>query len=250
MKRVSSHAGRSGWVAGLVPRMTPFISCMWASMAAAKRNQDSMVPVACMRSGLQWLQAFLERRRGSLKQVYGSAWATCLMVGITCDASPWGYGAWLSVQGVPHQWLAGAWTKDDCKRMKLEIGSCKGQAVWEALVILIACRVWLPDWSAEWITVVGRSDSKAALSACGKLKSKSPNINLIARELALDSAECSNQIDAWEHIEGRRNDWADCLSRLVEPGSVKANIPSELLRLRRRIPPPRDDAWWETTSAP
>ena len=71
----------------------------------------------------------------------------------------------------------------------LEIGSCKGQALWEALVVLIAVRAWAPYWMQERSILHAKSDSKAALGALMKERSKVASISFVAREVAMIIAE-------------------------------------------------------------
>eukprot|EP00972_Heterocapsa_arctica_P046271 6826428-Heterocapsa_arctica.AAC.1 len=107
---------------------------------------------------------------------------------IYADASPWGFGAFLTIDGIPTEYLAGAWDEADCERLGLSIGDCRGQAVWEALALLVCLRAWAEHWQLRQAVIRVKSDSKAALGALEKERSRSPMINAIARELALDRA--------------------------------------------------------------
>ena len=79
-----------------------------------------------------------------------------------------------------------------------------------------------------------------------KAKSKERFINIVARELALDLAECEIEPTLrLVHITGKSNTWADILSRLGIPGSGQ-QVPWELSRLRRRPVAARSSEWWET----
>ena len=52
-----------------------------------------------------------------------------------------------------------------------------------------------------------------------------------------------------QHLPGRRNLWADALSRIAQPGSG-AVIPAALLDAQRATPPVRDAAWWRADGDP
>ena len=51
------------------------------------------------------------------------------------------------------------------------------------------------------------------------------------------------------HVKGEKNEWADALSRLEQPGSA-ATIPGPLRGLPRRQAAERGDAWWRCLAVP
>ena len=79
-----------------------------------------------------------------------------------------------------------------------------------------------------------RSDSVAALSTAAALKSKSPTLNDLAAELALELARESFAISITEHVPGASNKWADALSRLDQLGSG-AVVPGDLCAVQRTL---------------
>ena len=64
------------------------------------------------------------------------------VVEIGTDASPWGLGGWLSVNGVITQYFASPLTKEDSDKFGLPLADACGQQVWEALAILVAIVLW------------------------------------------------------------------------------------------------------------
>ena len=82
---------------------------------------------------------------------------------IYIDASPWGYGAFLTWDSTPIEYLAGDWTEGDLNRFDLKLGGARGQTVWEALAILIALRCWWVYWKDQLVVIWTKSDSEAAL---------------------------------------------------------------------------------------
>ena len=69
---------------------------------------------------------------------------------VTADASPWGLGAILSdAEGNPLEWLACPIGDVDCWMLKVVRGDCRGQAVLEALALLVALRTWAPASAAH-----------------------------------------------------------------------------------------------------
>ena len=81
------------------------------------------------------------------------------------DASPSGYSAFFTLDSVLTEYLAGAWTESDLNYFGLKLGDCRGQAVWEALAILIAVRCWWGYWWGQLVVTRVRPDSKAAFGA-------------------------------------------------------------------------------------
>ena len=61
---------------------------------------------------------------------------------IGTDASPWGLGGWLMVDGVIKEFFASPITPTDVTKFGFAIGCNKGQQVWEALAILVAVDLW------------------------------------------------------------------------------------------------------------
>ena len=91
----------------------------------------------------------------------------------------------------------------------------------------------------------GRSDSMATIGAVAKLRSKSKAMNAIIRELALDMATSVHGFTlVLRHLAGDRNQWADALSRLMEPGSGMV-VPGPLRALPRREVADRGAEWWK-----
>ena len=149
-------------------------------------------------------------------------WNRTTVVTITCDASPWGYGAVLNLDGRPVEYIATPISEDDIQRLHVVVGDPKYQAFLETMSILIAMRTWLTKWAGQQLFVHVRSDAAAALGAIHKLKSKCPSINALVREIALDVAEGLYEVNLAEHLPGHENIWADSLSRLREPDTPKA----------------------------
>ena len=209
-----------------------------------------MIPVRRLRHSLVWILAFMERRRGRLEKVIDVVnWFGEPAVTITTDASPWGLGATLHVQGQLWAVICDGLHEADLKRFELERGDCRGQSLWEALAELVAIRTWAPLWRLTRTQLRVRGDSQAALGALGKLRFPSPHINAIARELAIDLAESSFELAVHQHIPGKSNVLPDFLSRLEEPGASK-RPPCDLSKVHCTKVEPRGPSWWRTWAGP
>ena len=61
-------------------------------------------------------------------------------ISIYLDASPWGLGGVLFIDGVVYSWFQSRLTHWDEKIHQRSIGDCKGQQVWECLAVLVALK--------------------------------------------------------------------------------------------------------------
>jgi hypothetical protein len=122
-KRLQRLAGKTGWASGLVPILGSMISPFWAALRdGPETSGESYVPVKRFRHALLWLLPCLKHRSHALKRTYyinRHRWPARIC--ITCDASPWGGGAWLAVDGTPKEWMAIKWTSEDEGNLGLQI---------------------------------------------------------------------------------------------------------------------------------
>ena len=65
-----------------------------------------------------------------------------ISVQIITDASPWGLGAVLVLQGTACAYFGVELTADDEKQLQIKIGEAECQQVVETLCILVALRQW------------------------------------------------------------------------------------------------------------
>ena len=161
------------------------------------------------------------------------------------DASPWGGGAFLSDSSGPVAWLATTWGKEDEEHLGLRVGDHRDQALVELLVIVIAARVWAPLWAKTPTMLTTRSDSIAALGALEKgASARSSAMNYLLQEFTLLLATSFEDLRLrYKHVPGRRNEWADALSRLPQPGSG-ACVPGPLRAIAPTAVPTRGPGWW------
>ncbi len=95
----------------------------------------------------------------------------------------------------------------------MTFGTSNSQQVAEALAILFGLNAWLHAWVGNSPRLQVRSDSVAALTLVARMKTSSPSLAIVAREMAPTlSASCVRPCIV-EHTPGAANKLADQLSR-------------------------------------
>ena len=153
-------------------------------------------------------------------------------VTITTDASPWGMGGILEVNGKIQEFFAEDLEPDVACILKIPVGKASGQQVAEAFAMLIALRLWQKTLRSVRSFLHVKSDSRSALSLILTMKSSGYGNNLIAREVALDIAQACYVPQVVAHVPGVSNVSADTLSRLSQPGK-QYRIPDHLAKVHR-----------------
>ena len=103
-KKLRTYVGKLESIASLLYTLRPFVSPIWASLYAdcgqAPRN---CVWTSMIEHSLTWLAAFfLESGTGPLQRIFrvDAHFNRGRRVRITTDASPYGIGGWISIDGV------------------------------------------------------------------------------------------------------------------------------------------------------
>ena len=161
------------------------------------------------------------------------------------DACPWGIGGVRFENHRPVEWFAAPLRDGDLRRFGASRGDSANNTTWEALAILVALRVWPPG---THVLVRVRSDSLSALRSLVRQSSRAPNLNAIAREVALDSALGLYVIGTATHIPGISNSLPDDLSRQWAPQPHA--FPPELQGVPEAKVPPTDRAFWRAAGDP
>ena len=168
-------------------------------------------------------------------------------VEIGADASPWGMGGGLQVDGRIKEHFACAVSPEDVAMYGLDTGTPEGQQVWECLAVLIAIDLWSNQWTDARINLQVRSDNVTALTLLVKMRPGSPQIAIIARELALKLVEFSFPPDAM-HTPGVAHILPDELSRIHAPGGcgdVSLYRHRPLSDAKLTTVPPRPLSWYK-----
>jgi len=253
VKRLRTLVGRAIHVSSIIMFWVPFVAQLWAPLT---QKGQSSAPLGCVwtkqiRQPLLWIHAFISHQKGAVKREYTveSYLEKEIDTQIITDASPWGLGAVLVVQGVAKAFFGVALTVEDEVQLDIKIGEAACQQVVEALCILVALRTWADAWKLSRCVFGVRSDSVSALSLLLFCRAKGPTVGRIAREVALDLAEGIYRPKVGSHIPGVLNVSADALSRLFVPdGSYQ--IPDALAKVHRDHPPPRNAQFYRVCNLP
>ena len=253
-KDLRSFIGKVSHIASLVFALRPFLTEIWACLTT---DLDSNAPPNCVwtrqiAKTLRWISAFLNEtsesiilRRFSVRAHFCDA----IKIDLLLDASPWGVGGVLVIDGLPHEYFASKLTKDDERILRLTIGTAAAQQTVEALAVLVAFTLWHPHFTSRRCTLQVKSDSISALYMLCNMTSKGLGSIIIARELALLIALCAFRPDIVTHIPGATNLVADELSRKHAP-EHSFELPPFIVGARECLCPPRPATFYRSLAVP
>ena len=189
-KGLRTFTGKAQSIASLIYTWRPFVHMLYGALYGPPTD----APPNCLWTRqilipLHWIQSFLNGSEGNLVRTMTLAahLRRGQSVTITTDASPYGLGAVLTVDGTIVSCLADTFCEMDKSVLGLNqvLGSEDQQAL-EALTILIALREWSHHWTATRLVLTIRTDNIAALTMVARMQPRSKQLAIVARELALD----------------------------------------------------------------
>ena len=254
IRELRTLAGKANHIAGVIYTWRPFLQELWGALHSDEK--ESRAPFNCVWTRqiahtLVFLLSFLAGHTGAIQRVYNLQvyLGRGSRVTIKVDASPWGLGAILLVDGVPQSWFSSELTDDDFSLFGHEQGSSSGQQTWECLALLVALRQWRDDWQHLRAVLEVRADSVASLTMAMSMKAGGRGPGIIARELALLLGDAEFRPSVLSHVPGIANVSADMLSRRFDPNK-KFTLPPCLRSVREVHPPVRGKAYYLTLSPP
>ena len=244
-KNLQTFVGRVNHAAGLIITIRPFMQALWAAL-----NSESSAPHQCIwkaqiSHALGWLFAFFCHKKSGITRTFFLEDFNCQVdcVEFGTDASPWGLGGWISVNGVIQYYFSDPITTDDTQMFGIDTGHSEGQQLWEALAILVAIRLWAAEHPTKRIILSVKSDNVGALTLMLKMRPATPQMAIIGREIALCLAELAFP-QRVTHTPGISHIVADMLSRVHQPGCTDNISHPALVDARRLYPDSRTKDWY------
>ena len=142
------------------------------------------------------------------------------------------------------KYIASTLEEIDAVRFKCKIGDCEGQQVWECLAAQVAFRAWKEVFVQYRVCLHMTSDNVTALQMINTLRGTTPQINMIARELAIDFGDSAFRPRIVIHKPGVTNVTCDALSRLTAPADKKKEKPKWLVNIEETKVPLRTDDYF------
>ena len=162
-------------MASLLYTWRPFVYMLYGVI---KADDTGKAPENCRwtKQALQpltWLQAFLNAQSGSLvrRLSLDSFLRKGDSVCVTTDASPYGLGAVLEINGAISQWFSCTINTTDIQVLSLNNPPTSAdQQSLEALAALVALRHWWHIWRYNRVTLTLRTDNIATLTMCARMQ--------------------------------------------------------------------------------
>ena len=181
---------------------------------------DALVHTVRLVAAAGWLATFWRGLGGPLVRHFGRQKEARARLEIATDASPWGVGGLVMVNGAVAGWFSDELVKADEERFGFPLGAPDGQCTWEALALLLGIKLW-GAWARDGeVDLRVRSDNVATLSLAVKFASSSWTMNALGAELAQLLGNWNIEGLVAEHIPGSLNTIADALSRRGEGKDV------------------------------
>lgn len=144
IKDLRSFVGRANHAAGLLVTIRPFLHAIWKAMSCSGTAPCNTIWTKQIEHALKWLRCFFKHnapgitRQFNLEECRGNG----TKIELGTDASPWGIGGWLSVNGEIQSYFYDKVSEEDLSIFGIVRGSCEGQQTLEGLAILVALRTW------------------------------------------------------------------------------------------------------------
>ena len=198
-------------------------------------------------TSLQWFQAFFTSKSLPIERYFrlDAYLRQGTVVEIGTDASPYGMGGWLTIDGILTNYFATDISDEDELIYGCPRGTSKGQQLWEALAILVAVDIWASHWQQHRTVLKIRGDNVGTLTLLIKMRPDNAKMAIVAWELALRMIELSFPPDA-VHTPGIAHVLADKLSRIHAPGGSGSckDLHPAFAQAAETVAPIRKSSWY------
>lgn len=176
-----SLTGELSWVAGLVPKIRPWVTMLWAACHAAdlqhlaasqgrskaRQRPRNMVFTNMVAQPLEWLTAFLQGCHGGVERVrWVSDTASRPNLLIRTDASTTGMGGVLfGSAGEPVAYWTCLLDPEMCSALGVEAGEPRHMTTYELAALHISLVVWAKQLSRKRLGVSAELDSSSTATA-------------------------------------------------------------------------------------
>ena len=225
LKDLHSFVGKVNHAAGLLVTIRPFLQALWAALYESSNVTNNFVWKKCIQNSLIWLRAIFNEeapigliRTFRLMEYLGNG----DHIELGTDASPFGLGGWFAINGFIRKHWTSAISQYDVQLFKLQDGSCEGQQILECLAVLVSLRLFMPNCEKRvCLAPVVRGDNMTALTMVLKMRPRTAELAIIAREMAVCLTRFSFLPSVY-HTPGISNVIPDLLSRIHDPSKPEA----------------------------
>ena len=134
------------------------------------------------------------------------------------DASPYGLGALLLINGRVTRAMSSKITKEDAEQLGFSevYGTSSSQGIVETFAVLVAMKLWTPELKSCRVTLQVEADSMVALAMTKRMAHSSTTLNYLGAEMAVPCELAHIERLQGVHVPGAANVEADYLSRQDE----------------------------------
>eukprot|EP00435_Cladocopium_sp_Y103_P055235 s871_g18.t1 len=174
-RQLQALAGALSFFAGVVPLMRPFLGAIWAVLATddGPSRARKLVHTKRIAHAMEWILSLLDETTVPFTRVVRAFKPSSGAIIIT-DASTWGLGGVLLEGGRPAEFFSCPIPFQFTLKTGAIPGIPKHMALWEALCLLLAARLWLTRFPIGTVVRV-KADNISALFLLSKAKQSLPS---------------------------------------------------------------------------
>ncbi len=199
-RQLESLAGKLCWASRVIPWGNTHTKAVFSMLSTLKKPNHK-----CRLTGilpeLEWWRFWLEQGTN-----YRRIWQPCQQLQVVTDACPLAGGGFC--QG---DWFFTHWPSDSPGLMPHHINTK------ELASVVTAAHRWRTQWAGHHVTVL--TDNSVTAAVINKGSAANTTCLHLLKHLACLAIEHGFTISA-QHIPGRTNVLADCISRLHQPGML------------------------------